>query len=310
MTRRRVSLAELGALPDPRVRAVVEPLAAARLLTLDAAHVEVAHEALFREWPRLRTWLAEHVAARTVQRHLASAAASWDDAGRDPTELWRGGRAGRRRGLLRCLPAGGDDSRTGLPRRRPGPGGRRAPGGRSPCRGRSPAESETAGVAGGDGRPPGGRPGGRRARRPRRLACWAGGAGRRGEGVGGDGGREPAIRPGACCAAGDASSGADPRLRRGRASPGGRGPPSLGRVVTSGGHVPGPGGAVAWSPDGSMVVTEGPEGTGLVDVRDPQSGRSLRAWHGHDIDVNDVDSAPTGRWQPWGTTAPRWPGTR
>ncbi len=92
VTRRRVPLAELAALPDPRVRAVVEPLAAARLLTFDAGYVEVAHEALFREWPRLRTWLEEHAAARAVQRRLVQAAAEWDDGGREPTELWRGGR--------------------------------------------------------------------------------------------------------------------------------------------------------------------------------------------------------------------------
>ena len=92
VTRRRVPLTELATLPDPRVRAVVEPLAAARLLTFDAGYVEVAHEALFREWPRLRGWLEEHAAARTVQRRLVHAAAEWDEGGREPTEVWRGGR--------------------------------------------------------------------------------------------------------------------------------------------------------------------------------------------------------------------------
>ena len=92
VTRRRVPLTELAALPDPRVRAVVEPLAAARLLTFDAGYVEVAHEALFREWPRLRGWLEEHAVARTVQGRLVHAAAEWDEGGRESTELWRGGR--------------------------------------------------------------------------------------------------------------------------------------------------------------------------------------------------------------------------
>jgi hypothetical protein len=73
-TRRRVPLSDLAALPDARVAAVVGPLAEARLLTLDAGHVEVAHEALFREWPRLRAWLEEDVAARAVQRRLVDAA--------------------------------------------------------------------------------------------------------------------------------------------------------------------------------------------------------------------------------------------
>jgi WD40 repeat protein len=48
------------------------------------------------------------------------------------------------------------------------------------------------------------------------------------------------------------------------------------------------GSTLDWSPDGSMFVTEGPEGTGVVDVRDPESGRSLRSWKGHDVDVNGV----------------------
>ena len=42
-TRRRVPLAELAALPDPAVRAVVDPLASARLLTVAGEWVEVAH---------------------------------------------------------------------------------------------------------------------------------------------------------------------------------------------------------------------------------------------------------------------------
>jgi hypothetical protein len=92
VTRRRVPLTELAALPNPRVRMVVEPLADARLLSLDARYVEVAHEALFREWPRLRSWLEEHATARAVQHRLAVAAAEWDEAGREQAELWRSSR--------------------------------------------------------------------------------------------------------------------------------------------------------------------------------------------------------------------------
>ena len=43
-----------------------------------------------------------------------------------------------------------------------------------------------------------------------------------------------------------------------------------------------------------MFVTEGPEDTGMVDVRDPESGRSLRSWKGHDVDVNFVVFGPDG----------------
>jgi WD40 repeat protein len=92
VTRRRVPLAELAALPDPRVRAVVDILAAARLLTMSEGHVEVAHEALFREWPLLQSWLAEDVVGRAVARRLALAAAEWDADGREVGALWRGAR--------------------------------------------------------------------------------------------------------------------------------------------------------------------------------------------------------------------------
>ena len=63
VTRRRVPLGEVESLPHSGVREVLEELATARLLTVSDGHVEVAHEALFREWPRLRTWLVEDAAA-------------------------------------------------------------------------------------------------------------------------------------------------------------------------------------------------------------------------------------------------------
>ena len=92
VTRRRVPLTELDALPHPSIRAVVEELARARLLTVSEGSVEVAHEALFREWPRLRTWLVEDAAGRAVQRRLAVAAADWDAEGRETSALWTGTR--------------------------------------------------------------------------------------------------------------------------------------------------------------------------------------------------------------------------
>ncbi len=91
VTRRRVPRTELAALPhDPAP--VVEQLAQARLLTVSNTHVEVAHEALFREWPRLRAWLVEDRAARDVERRLAVATTEWRDQQRDPALLWRGAR--------------------------------------------------------------------------------------------------------------------------------------------------------------------------------------------------------------------------
>ncbi len=92
VTRRRVAMAELEALPTPDQREVVDHLADARLLTVSDGWVEVAHEALFREWPRLRGWLVEDAAGRAVQRRLALAANEWDAEGREEGALWRGAR--------------------------------------------------------------------------------------------------------------------------------------------------------------------------------------------------------------------------
>ncbi|MDT0185638.1 BTAD domain-containing putative transcriptional regulator [Microbacterium sp. ARD31] len=89
VVRRRVALAELDGLPGP-TRRVAATLAGARLLTLTHDAVEVAHESLFREWPRLAAWLADDVSSRTVQHRLAVAAGQWEAQDRDPGLLWRG----------------------------------------------------------------------------------------------------------------------------------------------------------------------------------------------------------------------------
>jgi WD40 repeat protein/DNA-binding SARP family transcriptional activator len=69
-----------------------------RLLTFDRdpasrePTVEVAHEALLREWPRLRTWLSDGRDDIRQQRLLAVAAAEWQTANRDESFLLRGSR--------------------------------------------------------------------------------------------------------------------------------------------------------------------------------------------------------------------------
>ena len=92
VVRRRVPLSEVESLALATLRRVVDRLATARLVTVGDGHVEVAHEALFREWPRLRGWLTDDAAGRAVQRRLALAASEWDAEGREPTALWRGTR--------------------------------------------------------------------------------------------------------------------------------------------------------------------------------------------------------------------------
>jgi hypothetical protein len=92
MVRRRVPLDEVSPSGDERARQVLDVLADHRLLTKGAASVEVAHEALLREWPRLRDWLEDDVQGRVLHRHLIGAAQEWAAGGRDPGELYRGAR--------------------------------------------------------------------------------------------------------------------------------------------------------------------------------------------------------------------------
>jgi WD40 repeat protein/class 3 adenylate cyclase len=92
VVRRRVPLSEFAAGDDERGRLVLDALANQRLLSMGEDGVEVAHEALLREWPRLRGWLEEDVQGRMLHRHLIGAAQAWEQAGHDPGELYRGAR--------------------------------------------------------------------------------------------------------------------------------------------------------------------------------------------------------------------------
>ena len=57
------------------------------------------------------------------------------------------------------------------------------------------------------------------------------------------------------------------------------------RVLTT---VPGVGGRVDWSPTADLFVTEGVEESGMVDIRDPSTGESVRSFRGDDVDINEV----------------------
>jgi hypothetical protein len=50
--------------------------------------VEVAHEALLREWPRLKAWIADIADDLRLWRQAEAAADEWQRLGRDPTYLW------------------------------------------------------------------------------------------------------------------------------------------------------------------------------------------------------------------------------
>ncbi len=116
-TRRRVPLAELEALavngnqlsvnsnpitdyrlPNTGYRTLITEYGRHRLLTFDhdpvtrGPTVEVAHEALLREWPRLRGWLRESREDVRRQRELARGAIRWQANKRDESYLLRGSR--------------------------------------------------------------------------------------------------------------------------------------------------------------------------------------------------------------------------
>ena len=90
VVRRRVALGELEVDHDEQAARVLEVMAASRLVTVGKGTAEVAHEALLREWPRLRGWLEEDVEGRRLHRRVTEAARDWDAAGREAGELYRG----------------------------------------------------------------------------------------------------------------------------------------------------------------------------------------------------------------------------
>ena len=88
--RRRMSLGELDR--DEHTASALAALVDSRLVTADGETLEVAHEALLREWPRLRGWLEEDAEGRRLHQHLMNASRDWQAAGRDSGELYRGAR--------------------------------------------------------------------------------------------------------------------------------------------------------------------------------------------------------------------------
>ena len=93
-TRRRAALIELVPNPQlrPSVESVLKTLADARLITTSEGVAEVAHEALIREWPTLREWLADDREGLRLHRHLTEAAQEWERLDRDRDLLYRGAR--------------------------------------------------------------------------------------------------------------------------------------------------------------------------------------------------------------------------
>jgi len=99
-TRRRALRSELAAVAKDKdaLQTILDNFGKFRLFTFDhdaqtrEPTVEVAHEALIREWVQLREWLDAGRGDIRTQRQLSAAANEWQTAKRDPSFLLRGSR--------------------------------------------------------------------------------------------------------------------------------------------------------------------------------------------------------------------------
>ena len=99
-TRRRVQRAELQQIIPNKtaLNTVLDAFGTARLLTFDVESstrepiIEVAHEALIREWRQLREWLSDSRNDVRLQRLLATAASEWRESQHDTSYLLLGSR--------------------------------------------------------------------------------------------------------------------------------------------------------------------------------------------------------------------------
>jgi len=99
-TRRRATFSELitRSTDQATIEAVLSILVDARLVTTgifepdNTETIEVAHEALIREWPTLQQWLNEDRESLVLQRQVTDAANEWLKFDRDPGALYRGAR--------------------------------------------------------------------------------------------------------------------------------------------------------------------------------------------------------------------------
>jgi WD40 repeat protein len=92
-TRSSVRLSELRDWPGHAASPgeVLDRFVAERLITVDADTAQITHEALLTAWPLLHSWIDANREGLRIRRRLNDAARAWDEAGRDPAALLRGG---------------------------------------------------------------------------------------------------------------------------------------------------------------------------------------------------------------------------
>ena len=93
-TRRRASLGDLmvSGGDQREIKSVLETLAHARLITIEEDSVEVAHEALIREWPLLATWVDDYRDELRLHDRLNQATTEWRERRYDESVLFGGTR--------------------------------------------------------------------------------------------------------------------------------------------------------------------------------------------------------------------------
>jgi WD40 repeat protein/transcriptional regulator with XRE-family HTH domain len=98
-TRRRASFDELILKPEETdaTQAVLNALVEARLITTSEDSVQVAHEALIREWPTLRGWLEDNREGLRLHRQITDAAQDWLAGEQEQGMLFRGARLAQAR---------------------------------------------------------------------------------------------------------------------------------------------------------------------------------------------------------------------
>src|SRR5437588_442679 len=97
-TRRRVARTELASMEvdQAALEEAIQEFGGWRLLSFDrdprsgTPTIEVAHEALMREWGRFRSWIDSGREEVRLHRRLAAATREWEDAGKEPSYLLRG----------------------------------------------------------------------------------------------------------------------------------------------------------------------------------------------------------------------------
>jgi WD40 repeat protein/DNA-binding SARP family transcriptional activator len=318
-TRRRAQVAEVTALAPNTMPDVLDAFGAARLLSFDrdpetrAPTVEVAHEALLREWRRLRGWIDAARDDLRTHRRLRAAAADWTAADRDPSylatgaqlaqyEAWRG-TAGltataeedayldasvEHRDLAAAEEAARQQRERDLERRSV----RRLRtlvavlGAAALIAGALTVVAVTQGRRAADEAL---RAEGEalRAEREARVATARELAAAADANLTVDPERSMLLAIEAINATGEADEPVLPEAEEALHAA-----VNTSRIERRFADV---GGDIDWSADGALLAHEGDDGTGLVEILNAATGQVVASWHGHDSDVNALAFSPDGR---------------